>query len=357
MRFKSKKFTGVYYETLQDNDKSYYITYTNHNKKFWTKIGLHSQGVREAYCNQIRNSTLLKLRLGENSKIILKNKIKYTINKIFSDFLAHKSYSKKTYTTFNGRYTHHIKPIFENKIIDEITELEIITLYNQKLQTHSLKTASLIISLLNSIIKFAIEQKVFNGENPCRNIKIKKADNQRLRYLSKEEILRLLDELTYDKELELFTIIALTTGARLHSIMQLQNKDFNLQTKTITIKDNKSNTTYHAFITQELESKLKINPIKPNEKIIKKTERTLQRNIQNVLNKLFNQDLEKRDSKNRVVIHTFRHTFASLLVIGGTPIFTVQKLLNHKDIEHTKRYAKLNEDSGRSEVNNILKMI
>lgn len=59
-----------------------------------------------------------------------------------------------------------------------------------------------------------------------------------------------------------------------------------------------------------------------------------------IFNKLFNQKLDKNDRKNRVVVHTLRHTFASHLAINGTPIFTIQKLMNHKDIKMTMRYAK-----------------
>jgi integrase len=54
--------------------------------------------------------------------------------------------------------------------------------------------------------------------------------------------------------------------------------------------------------------------------------------------------------KNKVVIHTLRHTFASHLAINETPIFTIQKLMNHKDIKMTLRYAKLSPDSGREAV-------
>ncbi len=57
--------------------------------------------------------------------------------------------------------------------------------------------------------------------------------------------------------------------------------------------------------------------------------------------------------KNRAVIHTLRHTFASHLAINGTPIFTVQKLLNHSKIDMTLRYAKLMPDSGREFVDVI----
>ena len=68
------------------------------------------------------------------------------------------------------------------------------------------------------------------------------------------------------------------------------------------------------------------------------------------MNELFNDEISSDDRKNKVVIHTLRHTFASHLAINGTPIFTIQKLMNHKDIKMTLRYAKLSPDSGRDAV-------
>jgi hypothetical protein len=65
-RIKSKKYTGVYFRILDNQDKAYDITYKENNKKIWLKIGLHSQGIREAYCNQKRNEIVSKIRLGED---------------------------------------------------------------------------------------------------------------------------------------------------------------------------------------------------------------------------------------------------------------------------------------------------
>lgn len=85
------------------------------------------------------------------------------------------------------------------------------------------------------------------------------------------------------------------------------------------------------------------------------TGRQLQSRLKPKIDKLFNSDLEIDDRKNRVVIHTLRHTFASHLAIQGTPIFTIQNLMNHKDIKQTMRYAKLAPDSGRNFVNDLYK--
>lgn len=79
----------------------------------------------------------------------------------------------------------------------------------------------------------------------------------------------------------------------------------------------------------------------------------IQRRLSPILNKLFNKDLKKDDRKNRVVIHTLRHTFASLLAINGTPLYTIQKLMNHKDLKQTTRYAKLSPESGINAVQQL----
>ncbi len=75
--------------------------------------------------------------------------------------------------------------------------------------------------------------------------------------------------------------------------------------------------------------------------------------MQTILNELFNKELDPKDRKHRVVIHTTRHTFASHLAIKGTPIQIIQKLLNHKDIQMTMRYAHLLPNSGREWVEKL----
>jgi len=55
----------------------------------------------------------------------------------------------------------------------------------------------------------------------------------------------------------------------------------------------------------------------------------------------------KRANINRTsgaTCHTFRHTFASHLVMASVPLFTVQRLLGHAQIDTTMIYAHLAED-------------
>jgi site-specific recombinase XerD len=87
-----------------------------------------------------------------------------------------------------------------------------------------------------------------------------------------------------------------------------------------------------------------------SDKLFSVWDTTIQKPIREIFNRLFYKGLKPNDRKNRVVIHTLRHTFASHLAINGTPIFTIQKLMNHKDIKMTMRYSKLSPDSGRDSV-------
>ncbi len=117
----------------------------------------------------------------------------------------------------------------------------------------------------------------------------------------------------------------------------------------ITLKDFKNNSTYKAFLTENLKALLEIRTIhlKMDDKLFVSNP---ERRLRSMLNELFNKDINTNDRKNKVVFHSLRHTFASHLAINGTPIFTIQKLMNHKDIRMTLRYAKLSPDSGRESI-------
>jgi hypothetical protein len=47
--------------------------------------------------------------------------------------------------------------------------------------------------------------------------------------------------------------------------------------------------------------------------------------------------------------------FSQKIQINGVPIFTIQKLMNHKKIEQTLRYAKLSPENGRNAIQGLYK--
>jgi len=260
-----------------------------------------------------------------------------------------------------ARYENHIKPTFGAIPIASITPEAIQKLQKQKIdEGYSLKTVNHIINLLSTIINIAIEKELFKGNNPAKKVKRLKVDNARERFLNVDEVKLLLDTVKDNPMIYLFCNLALSTGGRLKTILTIQKKDIDLNSGTIKLKDFKNNSTYTGFINNNLYSLLDdlLPKLKANDYILSGnseplTARQIQVPLKRILDNLFNKGLKPNDRKNRVVIHTLRHTFASHLAINGTPIYTIQRLMNHKDINMTLRYAKLAPDSGREAVKSL----
>ncbi len=362
MKVKSKKYLGVYKSILKSGDISYYVTYKDEtDKKVWLKIGTKSQGITEVFCFNKRNEILLKLRHGEDVPLTRnrKNKKIKTLNdlsKIYFDCIEH---THKDYKNMLSRYNLHLKDVFGNRFIDDITVKELQDFQVFKLKTHSPKTINHLVQLLGTIYNHNIKHDNLKVVNPATKVSKLKVDNARERFLTTKEINILYIELENNSTLYLFVKLALTTGARVSSICNIKRKDINLDNKLITIKDYKNDSTYTAYLTNEtlqlLQDRLlndNIN-ININDNIIDYKQDRVQKNLKFIFDRLYNNNLDTTDRKNRVVTHTLRHTFASHLAINGTPIFTIQKLMNHKDIGMTMRYAKLAPDSGQVFINNL----
>lgn len=361
---------GIFYkEIINDSkkvvDKIFLIRYRENDKDKLITIGKYSQGIRIEYCKEKRFEILNNIRLGEmpttiKAKRIKKNCIKF--DEIANDYFEYISIHTKDFSNTKSRYQLHIEEFLGNKDISRISASEIEKIQKLKLKKLAPKTVNHLIQLIGTIYNFAINRNKYRGNNPTQNVKRLKINNARERFLSKDEITKLIDVLQGDMQLVLFVKIALSTGARFETINQIKKKDINLDERIITLKDFKNNTNYKGFIQEDLVQLLeeRLSTILINDYVVnfhetKDLRSKLTKKFKPILDNLFNQGLAKDDYKNRVVVHTLRHTFASHLAINGTPIFTIQKLLNHKDITMTMRYAKLSPDSGKEFINNLYK--
>lgn len=360
------KYTGVIYRdsiTNEKPDKTYYIRFKDiNNKTKELKIGKYSEGIRENYCNQKRNEIITKQRLGEEPPVMANKKQK--------NFLSFESLTTKYFETrIEGKskqsdissVNKHLIPFFEKKNIETQTKEDIRALTKLiKAKTTpkgvqlSNKTVNNILTHLSSIIHYGLREELIKNDLTKYIIK-DRVDNERERFLTLDEINELFKELEHDERLYLFCKLALTTGGRLATILNISKMDIDLTNQIITLKDFKNNSTYKTFLTDDVSNLLNnyCKNLNQQDKLFKDTPTTIQRRMLKILHILFNVGIDKEDRKNLVVLHTLRHTFASHLAIKGTPIFTIQKLMNHRDIKMTLRYAKLAPDSGREAVRDL----
>lgn len=358
---KPTRYQNVFYRETTTNgkaDKTYYIRFNDHGKDKEIKIGKHSSGTRSNFCYQKLIAMQNAIRLGELPPAIENSHKKefLSFDEITMRYFDARELHNRTNRQARSKYKSQLSPYLGKKDITTITKNDILKIQVEMAKTRAPKTVNQYVQFIRAVYNYAIEEEIYKGLNPTRGIKEQKVDNKRERFLMVEEVKLLLETVNHDSELYMFTLLSLSTGGRLNTIMQIAKKDVDLTNNMLTLKDVKNNDTYGGFINEEVKTMLqeRMQFLRPNDKIIQMNERTLRRKLSIILTKLFNQELEHDDRKNRVVIHTLRHTFASQLAINGTPIFTIQKLLNHKDIKQTLRYAKLAPDSGRDMVDQLM---
>lgn len=363
------KYAGVRYVMNESGDKVFYVRGKVNGKAYEKKVGSSAEGVTAAYASKVRNELQSIKRMGEESP-----KFKATVytlrdaSKLYFDFISHKSDTDNMKSSFDN----HIVSKFGAMELADITTNDIEQFKKDKLNETSFKTGRTLapatvnrhIDLISAIYNYMEKYHDLNIKNPCKGVARYKTDNTRDRYLEAHEITQLLQAIEEDPKLRkkemitLFVLLAVTTGARLSSVLNITKAD--IKGDRISIKDFKNNSTYTAFVHPSVRERLDnaMNGLSPIHYIIGGNVEPMHRSsinkmLQRVLNEQFNVGLETEDTKRRVVIHTLRHTFASLLAISGTPIYTIKTLMNHSEIEMTMRYAKLAPNQGMDAVNNL----
>ena len=222
----------------------------------------------------------------------------------------------------------------------------------------AVRTAQYAAAVLRHALNKAIERGYLQV-NPVSKIKVPRKDNRRIRFLTKDEAAKLLDELkkrsqrTYE-----MAFLSLNTGMRFGEVANLTWQDIDFDNGIIYIKDPKNRTGRVAYMTegvkefllnkkQNRDTNSLIFPTKNNGKMTGVTN-----SFEKAVKRLgLNKDVT--DPRDKVVFHTLRHTFASWLVQAGTPLYTVKELLGHKSIAMTERYSHLAENTMREAIKNI----
>lgn len=345
----SKKYKGVYHRKLQGGDRSYFIILRVDGKQKRISVGKKSEGITEAFCYQQKVSIINADKFGTEQAEILQRKTKTdpTFRDLHAYYLEHGP--AKASTKRVVKYLINQLPFADKR---KVTVEDIVNYQTDMLKTRSPNTVDNKINCLSSIFKFAIDVGKYRHPNPCTNIKRSNIDDNRIRYLSKTEVSQLLNAVKHNEHLYLFTKIALCTGARLGSIVLIKAE--HVKGETVQLYNIKKGRYYTGFLDAETQKLLAGRTgyvLSMDEPTRAPDAYQYQWRMLKIMNELFNQGVT--DSREKVVVHTLRHTVASLLVQNGTPLQVVAKVLDHASIRSTERYAKLNQDNVKNELNKL----
>ena len=233
---------------------------------------------------------------------------------------------------------------FGDKYLDQISVMEVEKFKTKRINEVSPATVNRALSCLKSLFNKAIAWEKFDGPNPVCKVKLLKEDNKRLRYLEKEEIVKLLS--VCDESLKPVVIIALNTGMRLSEILHLKWQDVDFKRGIIYLLKTKNGDKREIPMNELAEVALKgIRKHPASEYIFYHKDGSPRKTVR----KAFTTALKKADIIN-FRFHDLRHTFASHLVMAGVDLNTVRELLGHADLTMTLRYAHLSPDHKKKAV-------
>jgi integrase len=191
------------------------------------------------------------------------------------------------------------------------------------------------------------------NRNPADLVEVKRPDDQRERYLSAEEIRRLkaaLDRKMHRQDhrainqtfyrLRLLVLIALTTGMRMAEIFGLSWADILYREGLIAVRAKlKGGKIRYVPMTPELAAEIQRFPavigedrIFPPKRGAKGERQRVEGSFETVMDLAGIRDFR---------FHDLRHTFASWFMMNGGDLYQLAKILGHKNIKMTERYAKL----------------
>ncbi len=305
-------------EKRQTNNLKLYIS----NKK--KDIRRNKNVIQKALA--IRNKKELQL-LESNTGIRFSNS---SITTNFIDFFK-EFYTTKSDTNYRIAYDYFVK--FYNKEVLDIKKLDYEL--SEKFMNYLLSfnianyTAQHYFAAYKACLNYAVKLGKIDF-NPAQTLRIK-YQRTKIERLTFKEMQKLEKTECKYNDLKNGFLFACYTGLRISDIRKL--KDSNIQKDHIKIIQQKTKTETDTKLNETAKLLLEEQRKKKKDEYIfhiphgGKTSKRLSEWILNA------------GIKKKITFHCARHTFGCLLIENGVDVFTVKKLMGHKDIRTTLQYV------------------
>jgi integrase len=191
---------------------------------------------------------------------------------------------------------------------------------------------------------------MFSGASPCLEVEFPKLNNQVTEHLDADQLQRLLNTLAVwpDRMSSSFVMFLLHTGLRRGELFKLRWEDIDMERRLIILRDPKGKVDTTLPLSNKAVDVLRCIPRDYETEYVFYGKGGQQRVD---FSGPWKRIRKAAGLPNNFRLHGLRHHFASALVSDGVDIYTVSKLLTHKDIKTTQRYAHLADKALRDAVN------
>jgi integrase len=261
---------------------------------------------------------------------------------------------------YDSAIERHLIPFFGDHRMDRITSEDVRRFFKQKQEGTSEKTdrrlsnKTLInaMRLLNSIFNFAIVTELL-VKNPCKAVKLPRAERREMDFLRPEEVRSFLAAFTNEEMRCLFTT-AVMTGMRRGEILALQWDDVDFNGSVIRVRRSVSGGEIQTPKTEKsrraiqvggsLLKMLKEHKLRTGGRglFVFSTKAGSLLDPDNLVKRVFEPTLRAAGIERHIRFHDLRHTYASILINEGANLKFVSEQLGHASIVITlDRYSHL----------------
>jgi len=209
-----------------------------------------------------------------------------------------------------------------------------------------------------AFLNFLIQDDVLHPDLLKRKLRIKLPDSLP-RAIDPEDIKQLLAVLKVPRDRALILTL-LRTGMRIGELLNTRVQDLNLKEHCIEIFEAQKNRVGRVvYLSKDaqaaLKKWLKLKDSQTNYLFYGHRGRPL---CYEAARAVFKRILDKAQLSHKPYsLHCLRHTFASEMLNGGMSLQSLQELLGHSDIEMTRRYARLTDNTRREEYYKAMQII
>lgn len=209
----------------------------------------------------------------------------------------------------------------------------------------SKNSASGYFDIFKTIVRDASENNLISS-NPARKVKgIKKQDTKR-GFLTFDELLTLSKTECDSTDLKRGALFSALTGLRFSDIQKLIWSEVRQDGENVFIEFRQKKTGGLETLPLSLDAvEILGGRLGDDERVFP--------NLSKWQLKKLSKWLESAGITRKITFHCFRHTFATLQMTFKTDVYTVSKLLGHKNLKTTQIYAKIIDEQKRDAVNKI----
>lgn len=282
----------------------------------------------------------------------------YYLSKFLKDYLIiERNMSDKTLKSYKDGMKLFITYLVEEKkmqltsiTFENITREIVLEYLNylEETKRNSINTRNQRLAILKSFYKYCSLEEIENMENIKKvlTIKIKKAPEKIMDYLTEEELKKLLESIDTSSKNGRRNLLVVTllydTAARASEIINLKIEDIHLEQKYIILtgKGKKQRVVPIMDKTRDMiVNYLNENDIKNGYLFSIKKHKMNENFIKDIIKKI---TIELPLNKN-ITPHTLRRTRAIHLLSAGVNTMYIRDLLGHESVITTEKYARVIE--------------